>query len=170
MAANIYITATDLLGHMTIRELAQVAAPAGVAPASIESEIAEEIATPGSSGNADAAEALVAIDAAVEAANSTADGYLAGRYPLPLSVVPGLVKLDVMRVARYILHDVAPPTAVKDRHDEALKRFEAIRDGKIQLETDAGEVTATGGAPQHSAPARVYDSDGTQMNAYLGGL
>jgi len=77
------------------------------------------------------------IDAALLSAEELIDGYLRGRYALPLPVTPTIVR-DLARViARYRLYERQPeaaiPEAVTETWKNAVRTLEQIRAGRISL-------------------------------------
>lgn len=79
-----------------------------------------------------------AIDAAVVAraladTDAIIDGYLAGRYALPLSEVPPQLTDLALSIAIYKLHRYAPDAKIKDDHDQALRTLVQISNGTVRL-------------------------------------
>lgn len=70
---------------------------------------------------------------ALDRAEAVADGYLAGRYALPLAAVPPVVKGIVLDLARHALYTSAMPDVVQARYDAAMKSLKAIGDGLMAL-------------------------------------
>lgn len=104
-------------------------------------------------GLADAAE----IGAALLAADEIIEGYVAGRYVLPLSPVPGFIVSIACDIARFRLHKNGAPEHVIAAHDAALARLKDIQSGKFTLQS-AGVAAPeiSGGGPEFSAPERVF--------------
>ncbi|MCF6758256.1 DUF1320 domain-containing protein [Pseudomonas balearica] len=78
------------------------------------------------------------IEDGVRQAEEMVDGYLRGRYTLPIEPVPTIVRDAVVYLARYWLYQRRPegsdiPEAVKDSRKNTLKLLESIRDGVISL-------------------------------------
>jgi phage gp36-like protein len=94
-------------------------------------------------------ESATAIDEAVVAeairqAEELTDGYLRGRYTLPLPMVPSIVKDMTVHLARHWLYARRPegselPDAVTRSYKTAIQVLEAIRDNKITLGVPSGE-------------------------------
>jgi phage gp36-like protein len=91
-----------------------------------------------------------AIDADVVAralaeADALIDGYLAGRYSLPLTIVPPILPPIAEVIAIYSLHITEPEAKVKADYEAAMKRLAEISKGVILLKDAAGiEPPATG--------------------------
>ena len=81
-----------------------------------------------------------AIDQALADADAELDGYLARRYPLPLSPVPAIVTRLACDVARYRRLGDAATEDARNRYKDALNLLTQIGDGGISL-----GVTATVG-------------------------
>jgi phage gp36-like protein len=100
-----------------------------------------------------------AIDADVVAgkladADAEIDGYLAGRYTLPLTTVPEALRRIACDVARYHLYDDRVTEAVQKRYDDAIKFLRMVAKGEVQLGVDTG-----GTAPVVSAGPQYYEGD-----------
>lgn len=90
------------------------------------------------------------IDAAIYAAaaaqaDSEIDGYLGGRFSLPLSTVdPEIVRLALI-ITRHRLYISGRPDFVQKDYDQALARLADIRDGRFTIVAEpagSGESTA----------------------------
>lgn len=78
------------------------------------------------------------VDKAISYACQVADGYLAGRYALPLQSVPSLLEHWCGDIARYWLHRrrinaAEMPKPLQTAHDDALKMLSLVRDAKVHL-------------------------------------
>jgi phage gp36-like protein len=93
-------------------------------------------------------------------ASALIDGYLDGRYSLPLASTPELLKSLCLDIARYQLGHYGKEDDARMRYDDALKRLQQIANGTLNLGLPAADTPAiASGSPQWSAPARVFDSD-----------
>lgn len=105
-----------------------------------------------------------AIDAGVVAgkladADAEIDGYLAGRYTLPLTTVPEALRRIACDIARYHLYDDRVTEAVQKRYDDAIKFLVLVSKGQVQLGVDTGgDTPQTGAAPEYYAGAQVFDA------------
>jgi phage gp36-like protein len=77
------------------------------------------------------------IEDAVRQAEELVDGYLRGRYNLPLDPVPTVVRDAVVYLARHWLYQRRPegaiPEAVKDSRKDTIRLLESIRDGVVTV-------------------------------------
>lgn len=78
------------------------------------------------------------IERAILYATELVNGYISGRYPLPLQPMPGILPQLATDIARFWLHQRRINTAdfpapVESAYKNALKLLEQIRDGKIHL-------------------------------------
>lgn len=78
------------------------------------------------------------LNAAMQFAQETTDGYLRSRYVLPLESVPTIVRNICLQIARYWIYSRRPegkgfPENVKDTYARAIKELEAIQNGKLHL-------------------------------------
>lgn len=106
-----------------------------------------------------------AVDAAVVAgaiteAAGTVDGFLRGRYPLPLNPVPEIITTIALDVSVYYLYarkpEFDPPEAVSDRYKSAVALLQRIQDGKMPLyETSAPPATGPS-VVSYSGPERLF--------------
>lgn len=98
-------------------------------------------------------------------ADAQIDARLRQRYPLPLTSAPRELKDWALALARLWLYSRRPdglelPPAVTGAAQEALKALDAVRDGKMSLDTptisspitDAARLTVV-------APARLFTAD-----------
>ncbi|MCL4492330.1 MAG: DUF1320 domain-containing protein [Nitrospirae bacterium] len=87
------------------------------------------------------------VDDAIAYADQLIDGYLRGRYTLPLSTVPGLIKTLSVDLAIFHLYgrksDDEFPDAVMARYKNAIKLLEQIQKGLISLGIETS-TTGTG--------------------------
>ncbi len=81
---------------------------------------------------------------ALDRAEAVIDGYLAGRYALPLPSVPPLLNGIACDLTRHSLYINAMPDVVKDRYDAAMKSLKAIGDGLMALPLPPAGSPATG--------------------------
>jgi len=96
-------------------------------------------------------DAVEAVDGAVVAtaladADATIEGYLAGRYAVPVSPVPPLLTRIACDLARFTLHGKAADDTVKAAYEAALKLLRDLSKGDAVL---AGAAAA----PQAANPA-----------------
>lgn len=102
----------------------------------------------------------------VREAEELIDGYLRGRYDLPLVVVPSIIKDLTVTLARYGLYARRPegidvPDAVKSTHRGALDTLRAIRAGTITIgaSTGGGEQAAEPGEIKISTRPKRFDDN-----------
>lgn len=87
------------------------------------------------------------VQAAIQYACDLVDGYLRGRYPLPLQQVPTILPPLCINIARHFLHSRRINRAdfskvLETSYTATIKTLEQIRDGKIHLGIDVLEKTA----------------------------
>jgi len=105
------------------------------------------------------------IDAAVlnqafVAAGAEIDGYLQGRYALPLASVPLNLKFMACDIARYQLARGRVTELVEARYKTAVAYLKSVAEGKIKLSLDAQQqATPTTGGPAVDAPERTFSKD-----------
>ncbi|RZF83712.1 DUF1320 domain-containing protein [Pseudoalteromonas sp. CO325X] len=95
------------------------------------------------------------LDQAIADAQATIDGYLGGRYQLPLTTVPPIITSLACNIARFNLYDEQAPDQVNKRYDDAIGYLKSVRDGKTSL-----GISDTGDKAQ-SADLAVIESAGS---------
>lgn len=98
------------------------------------------------------------VNEALNDASSTADGYLAAKYALPLATTPARLVKVTCDMARYYLHGEAASDAVRKAYEDAIAWLKDVSKGIVSLGlTAAGEATpaATGG-PQICAQPGTF--------------
>lgn len=95
---------------------------------------------------------------ALSGADALIDGYLAGKYALPLAVTPPVLVPIAQALAIYDLHVTEPEKKVQNDYDNAVKRLAEIAKGVIQLTDAAGIEPAApqGGGVQITDRERVF--------------
>lgn len=97
------------------------------------------------------------LDRAFADADADINGYLAGRYAVPLANTPPVVTRLACEIARYHLYNKAAPETVAQRYKDAIRTLEGIAKGLIGIGLDAlGAPIAPSGAPEFNAPERVF--------------
>lgn len=85
------------------------------------------------------------VDRAIADAGALIDGYLSGRYQLPVLAVPPLLTDLALSIAWYKLHSFTPDQKAKDDHDLALRTLRDIAGGVVRLAVAGAEPATTGG-------------------------
>jgi len=80
---------------------------------------------------------------AIADASAEMDGYLGGRYQLPLDTIPPVLKALCCNVARYNLYDEQASEQVTKRYDAAIKFLFSVSKGEISLGVDDTGAKAT---------------------------
>lgn len=93
------------------------------------------------------AQALADTDAVI-------DGYISGRYALPLSDVPPLLADLALAIAIYKLHVFAPDPKIRDDYNDAVRTLDKIASGTVRLPVAGVEPTGSG-----SAGVAIVDRD-----------
>jgi phage gp36-like protein len=86
------------------------------------------------------------VDRALADADAVIDGYLAGRYTLPLATVPPLVADIAASIAIWRLHPSAADPKIEADYREALRMLRDIADGRVRIPAGGVEPVATGGS------------------------
>lgn len=73
------------------------------------------------------------VEQAIDDASSMIDGYLQGRYDLPLANPPAVLTKLCADIARYNLYDNGVTELIQTRFDAAMKFLKSVSSGEVQL-------------------------------------
>jgi len=107
---------------------------------------------------------VTVIDAALADADALIDGYLFGRYALPLAAAPALIVTLAEAVTIYKLYTVSAPERVEADYRDALKALEKISKGEIKINAAGVEPASSGGSGVQSCdrkPEMTRDNMGS---------
>ncbi|MFK3859290.1 gp436 family protein [Pseudoalteromonas rhizosphaerae] len=77
------------------------------------------------------------VEQAINDASDVINGYLAGRYELPLVTVPNLLEQFCCDIARYKLGTNDVPEHVETRYKDAIKFLMSVAKGELSIGVDA---------------------------------
>lgn len=99
---------------------------------------------------------------ALETATGEVDGYLVGRYALPLATVPSMVRTHVICLARYHLMGSSPDDRATADRKAAVSYFEKVASGALPLFAPSQVVAPSGGGDgaQMQSGSSVFSRDG----------
>ncbi|EHS8055120.1 DUF1320 family protein [Salmonella enterica subsp. enterica] len=86
-----------------------------------------------------------AIDGALEDADVLINSYLDGRYALPLTVVPRLLQIIALKIARYNLEESCATERAAADYKDATKLLEKIAAGDVSLGLSQDDKRPDGG-------------------------
>lgn len=93
-------------------------------------------------------------------ADAEIDGYLVGRYTLPLPSVPLTLVGMACDIARYRLYGDRATEHVRQRYDDAVKYLRSVSKGEISLGLNAAaQPTAEAGGPAAEGDERTFTRD-----------
>jgi len=93
-------------------------------------------------------------------ADAEIDGYLAGRYALPLATVPTALVRVACDVARYRLYDDGITDVVRQRYEDATSFLKRISSGDVILGDQAAATESAGaGLAYHQFTQRQITDD-----------
>ncbi|MDP2153808.1 MAG: DUF1320 family protein [Methylotenera sp.] len=156
-----YVTATNMITQFGAEEIAQRS------DRGLPRLITPELLTAAATGEdlsgytvdeqAAVAAALSLINSKLLDAESTVNGFLSGRYSVPLVTVPRLVMTITCDLTRYALYDDMATEAISNRNADALKLLKSISKGEISLgiDSDGNKPKANDGA-QLVSNGRVF--------------
>lgn len=88
------------------------------------------------------------VNDAIDYADQLIDGYLRGRYTLPLDPVPGLLKKLAVDLAVFFIYsrklELEMPEGMENRYKNSTKVLEMIQKGTVSLGTEEGSTTEPG--------------------------
>ena len=97
------------------------------------------------------------ITQALADASSLIDGYLAGRYPLPLAHVPTALVPICCDIARHRLYGEQSPEQIGKRYDAALSFLKSVGKGELALGLAAdGEQLESQNLAELQSDGRVF--------------
>jgi len=103
------------------------------------------------------------IEDGVRQAEELVDGYLRGRYNLPIDPVPTVLRDAVVYLARHWLYQRRPegalPDAVKDSRKDTIKLLESIRDGVVTLGMPTGHAAPEPGEIRVRVRKQQFSAD-----------
>ncbi|MEZ1436971.1 gp436 family protein [Pseudomonas sp. SAR267] len=103
------------------------------------------------------------IEDGVRQAEELVDGYLRGRYVLPLDPVPTVLRDAVVYLTRHWLYQRRPegivPDAVKDSRKDTIKLLESIRDGVVTLGMPTGQAAPEPGEMRVRSRRKQFTDD-----------
>ena len=94
---------------------------------------------------------MLVVQRALQDADDTINGYISGRYTLPLAPVPAVLERVACELARFYLYDDQVTDLIKDRHAANMKWLAEVSKGTVSLGADA----LTGTQPVSSAGAEL---------------
>lgn len=94
------------------------------------------------------------------------DGYLLGRYLLPLASTPTLLKDLAKAIAIYKLHRDSASDKIRDDYTNALKMLKQIADGDVRLNV-AGVEPASSGATGVKVTDRPRDFTPDNLKGFI---
>ena len=101
------------------------------------------------------------VDGVISQQDELINGYLRGRYDVPLDPVPGLVASLAIDLCAYAFYcrraHIEIPEPIEKSYNNALKLLREIQSGTVLLGTETGEASL--GTAQSSGPGRIFDSD-----------
>lgn len=165
-----YATTTDLLTRFDATEIAQRVdrgVPRLVNAALLtDAAAANSLAAYTSAETERVAQCLVVIERALADADDTINGYLSGRYAMPLSTVPSVLSRVACEMARFYLYDDQVTDLVKDRHASNLKWLAEVAKGTVSLGVDA----ASGAQPLSGSAAEIVSNTPVWKRSQSGGF
>lgn len=106
-----------------------------------------------------------AITQALTDASSLIDGYLAGRYPLPLEHVPTALVPICCDIARHRLYGEQAPEQIGKRYDAAISFLKSVGKGELALGLAAdGEQLESQNLAELQSDGRVF---GRQSGGFI---
>jgi phage gp36-like protein len=102
----------------------------------------------------------VVLDQALADASAEIDGYLGGRYALPLASVPAVLTRICCDIARYHLYDEHAPERVEKRYDDSIAYLVRVGTGSIGLGlADEGDESQSNNTAEITSDGRVFSRE-----------
>ena len=100
------------------------------------------------------------VEDAISDAAGEIDGYLAGRYAVPLTIVPRVIQRIAIDMARYNLYDNQPTPIVEQRYQNAIDFLKGISRGQVSIGvTEDGAKPASHNTAQMHSGGNVFNRD-----------
>lgn len=102
------------------------------------------------------------VDSILDAASLEIDGYLGGRYALPMSPEPPILKKLCVDIAGYLLHirrEEAPGDYWETQYKNAIAFLTKIASGQVSLGAADPEGSGSSNEVNVSGPDRVFSRD-----------
>lgn len=94
---------------------------------------------------------------ALEDASAEINGYLGGRYQLPLTKVPSVLNRLCCDIARFLLSGERAPEVIENRYQNAVKFLRSVGKGELSLGIDdSGDTATTQNLAQLSSAGSVF--------------
>lgn len=108
------------------------------------------------------------VSAAIEQTDMVINGYLRGRFTVPLATTPGLISTCAKHICRYFLSEDLATDRIKEDYERALRWLGEIRDGKLDpgIDQDNAAPEVTSGSPRHRSSGPAFPLD--HFNAWSG--
>lgn len=101
------------------------------------------------------------LEAILSDASSEIDGYLATRYQVPLTAIPGVIKTYCIDIAWYRLAHNNAPEAFSERYKQAIARLKDIEKGQMLLLDVDGHPVA-----QRKVTNQLIDERGNPLDDF----
>ena len=88
--------------------------------------------------------------------DATIDGYISGRYDVPLVSVPTVIINLASNIVRFLLWGNGAPEEVRKRYDDSIKTLKDIQSGKFNLPLDTTTSESTGGITYNNNYTRKF--------------
>lgn len=103
---------------------------------------------------------------AIDDAGAAIDGYLKGRYALPLSATPALIRSLALAISIYILHRDTVSEKIRRDYEDAIATLKQIANGTVRLDV-AGVEPASSGATGVQFSDRPRDMTPDNMKGFI---
>ncbi len=103
---------------------------------------------------------------ALEDTDASINGYLSGRYQLPLQVTPSLLRDLAQTIAVYKLHRDSVSDKIRQDYADALKQLALISTGTVRLDV-AGVEPASSGSNGVQASDRQRDMTPDNLRGFV---
>lgn len=100
-------------------------------------------------------------------ADGVINRYLGARFAVPLApAYPADIVRTACDIARYLLHDLGAPEAVRQHYEDAVSWLRAVADGKLPLVAGDGSIVAPKSAAVGPSAVRGYADSATFGSAF----
>lgn len=106
------------------------------------------------------------VQRALDDAAGLIDARLGARFAVPVAPAPAELVRVCCDIARYLLHDLAPPEPVRDHHADALKWLDKVASGALPLVGADGLPVPTSASSVGGVAVAPYGSNAAFGSAF----
>ena len=162
-----YASATQLIQRYGVKEVTQRADDS--TPPKVKGDMLKQAAAGEDMSGYTPAEqeataaAMANVERALRDAGHTINGYIGGRYQLPLAEVPEVLTLHCCQIARFVLYDDIASKQVDTLYQASIKFLRDVSTGMAELGlTTSGATAPTSAGAEMISDGRTFGRDSSK--------